>query len=121
MQENLRLNHLTIITFQLELLLSTHTQNGLAESLIKCLQLIARPILMRTKFPSSCLAYAILHVVVIIRTRPTAYHKYSLLQLIFGRELDISHLKIFSFVLYVPIVPPQRTKMDPQRKLKIYV
>ena len=28
-----------------------HTQNGLAESLIKRLQLIARPLIMRTKIP----------------------------------------------------------------------
>ena len=30
-----------------------HIQNGLAESLIKHLQLIARPLLMKTKFPTS--------------------------------------------------------------------
>ena len=30
-----------------------HTQNGLAESFIKRLQLIARPLLMRTKLPTS--------------------------------------------------------------------
>ena len=30
-----------------------HTQNGLSESLIKCLQLIARPLLMKTKLPTS--------------------------------------------------------------------
>ena len=29
-----------------------HTQNGLAESLIKCLQLIARPLLMKSKLPT---------------------------------------------------------------------
>ena len=30
-----------------------HTQNGLAEYLIKHLQLIARPLLMKTKLPTS--------------------------------------------------------------------
>ena len=30
-----------------------HTQNGLTESLIKRLQLIARPLLMKTKLPTS--------------------------------------------------------------------
>ena len=30
-----------------------HTQNGLAKSLIKRLQLIAKPLLMKTKLPSS--------------------------------------------------------------------
>ena len=31
-----------------------HTQNGLAKSLIKCLQLIPRPLLMRSKLPIFC-------------------------------------------------------------------
>ena len=31
----------------------THTQNGLAESLIKRLQIIARPLLMKSKLPVS--------------------------------------------------------------------
>ena len=31
----------------------THTQNGLAESFVKRLQLIARPLLMKTKLPTS--------------------------------------------------------------------
>ena len=30
-----------------------HTQNGLAESLIKCQQLIARSLLMKTRLPTS--------------------------------------------------------------------
>ncbi|CAI0399065.1 unnamed protein product [Linum tenue] len=38
-----------------------HTQNGLAESFIKRLQMIARPLLMRTKLPISCWGHAILH------------------------------------------------------------
>jgi hypothetical protein len=39
----------------------THTQNGLAESFIKRLQLIARPLLMKTKLPVSAWGHAILH------------------------------------------------------------
>ena len=35
------------------LVVHVHTQNGLAESFIKRLQLIARPILIRTKLPIS--------------------------------------------------------------------
>ena len=31
----------------------THTQNGLAESFVKHLQLITRPLLMKTKLPIS--------------------------------------------------------------------
>ena len=45
-----------------------HTQNGLAESLIKRLQLIARPLLMKTKLPASTWGHAIMHAASLIRT-----------------------------------------------------
>ncbi|GKC45257.1 retrovirus-related pol polyprotein from transposon TNT 1-94, partial [Tanacetum coccineum] len=98
-----------------------HIQNGLAESLIKRLQLIARPLIMRTKLPVSMWGHAILHVASLIRMRPSANHKYSPIQLAFGQEPDISHLRIFGCAVYVPIAPPQRTKIGPQRRLGIYV
>ena len=34
---------------------------------------------------------------------------------------NITHLRIFGCAVYVPIAPPQRTKMGPQRRLGIYV
>ncbi|KAK1406586.1 hypothetical protein QVD17_42024 [Tagetes erecta] len=98
-----------------------HTQNGLAESLIKRLQLIARPLIMRTKLPVSIWGHAILHAGSLIRIRPTANHKYSPIQLVSGQEPNVSHLRIFGCAVYVPIAPPQRTKMGPQRRLGIYV
>ena len=98
-----------------------HTQNGLAESLIKRLQWIARPLLMRSKLPSSAWGHAIVHAASLIRLRPSAYHKYSPLQLVSGREPNISHLRVFGCAVYVPIAPPQRTKMGPQRRMGIYV
>ena len=55
----------------------THTQNGLAESLIKRCQLIARPLLLRTKLPLSAWGHDILHVVALIRIRPTTNHECS--------------------------------------------
>ena len=98
-----------------------HTQNGLAESFIKRLQLIARPLLMRAKLPISVWGHVILHAASLVRIRSVAYHKYSPLQLAYGHEPNISHLRIFRCVVYVPIAPPQRTKMGPQRRLGIYV
>ena len=98
-----------------------HTQNGLAESFIKRLQLIARPILMRTKLPISAWGHAIMHAAALVRIRPTSYQKYSPSQLVFGQEPNITHLRIFGCAVYVPIAPPQRTKMGPQRRLGIYV
>ena len=44
----------------------THTQNRLVESLIKCLQLIVRPLLLRTKLSLSTWGHAILHVATLI-------------------------------------------------------
>lgn len=98
-----------------------HTQNGLAESLIKRLQLIARPLLLRAKLPISVWGHAILHAANIIRIRPSAYHKQSPQELVLGQVPNISHLKVFGCAVYVPISPPQRNKMGPQRRIGIYV
>jgi len=83
-----------------------HTQNDLAESLIKRLQLIARPMLMRTKLTISLWGHAILHVASLVRIRHISYHKVSPLQFAFGYEKNISHLRIFGCAVYVPIAPP---------------
>ena len=98
-----------------------HTQNGLAESFIKRLQLIARPLLMKSKLPISCWGHAILHAAALIRIRPTSYNKTFPLQFVFGHIPNISHIRIFECAVYVIIAPPQRTKMGYQRKLRIYI
>ncbi|KAJ9536411.1 hypothetical protein OSB04_un000403 [Centaurea solstitialis] len=98
-----------------------HTQNGLAELLIKRLQMIARPMIMKSKLPVSAWGHAILHAATLIRIRPTSYNASSPLKTVFGQEPNISHLRIFGCAVYVPIAPPQRTKMGPQRRLGIYV
>ena len=68
----------------------THTQNGLTE-LIKCLQLIARPLLMKTKLSTSAWGHAIMHAASLVRIQPIAYHEYSLSQLVLGKQPNISH------------------------------
>ena len=99
----------------------THTQNGLVESLIKCLQLITRPLLMKTKLPTLGWGHAIMHAANLVHIRPTAYHEYSPFQLVLGKPPNISHIRIFGCAIYVPITPTHRTKMGPQRILGIYV
>ena len=47
--------------------------------------MIARPLLMKTKLPISAWGHAILHATSLVRIRPTVYHKYSPLQLVFGQ------------------------------------
>jgi len=54
-----------------------HTQNGLAESLIKRIKLIARPLLQNCKLPTSCWGHAVLHATDLIQIRPTAYNTVS--------------------------------------------
>ena len=55
-----------------------HTQNGLAESLIKRLQTIARLMLLKTKLPTSVWGHSILHATTLIRIRLTVCNSYSL-------------------------------------------
>ena len=84
----------------------THTQNGLAKSLIKRLQLIARPLLLRTKLSLSAWGHAILHATTLIRIRLITNHDCSPLQLALGSQPNVSHFRIFGCVVYVPIALP---------------
>ena len=76
---------------------------------------------MRTKLPISIWGHAILHVAALVQIRPSADNEYSPLQMTYGQVPNLSHLRIFGCAVYVPITPPQRTKMGPQRRLGIYV
>ena len=69
-----------------------HSQNGLAESFIKLLQLIAIPLLLKSKLPLSAWGHAIIHAANLIHLRPTANHDLSPLQLAKGYQPNISHL-----------------------------
>ena len=98
-----------------------HTQNGLVEFLIKCIKLIVRSLLQHSDLLISYWGHAVLHVVALIQIQPTTYHDYPPLQIVHGKELNISHLRISGCVVYVPISPPQRTSMGPQRNIGIYI
>jgi transposase InsO family protein len=78
-----------------------HTQNGLAESLIKRIKLIARPLLMNCKLLTSCWGNAVLHAVDLVQLRPTTYHDTSPMQLVHGNPTSISHLRKFRCVVYI--------------------
>ena len=62
-----------------------------------------------------------MHVVALICIWSTTYHEYFPLQLILGKQPNISYLWTFGCAVYVPIAPTQSTKMGPQRILGIYV
>jgi hypothetical protein len=69
-----------------------HTQNGLAESLIKRIKLIARHLLHNCNLPITCWGHAVLHAADLIQLQPTVYHNVSPLYLIHGNTSSISHL-----------------------------
>ena len=69
----------------------------------------------------SVLGHAILHATTLIQIRPTANHDCSPLQLVLGSQPHVSHFRIFSCAIYVPIAPPQRSKLERQCRLGIYV
>jgi len=50
----------------------------------KRLKLVPRSLLMRANLPMDTWGYAILHVALLIHIKLTSYHKYSIVQLVFG-------------------------------------
>jgi hypothetical protein len=54
-----------------------HTHNGLAESLIKRIKLIARSLLQNCNLPTSCWGQTVLRTGDLIQLHPTAYHRAS--------------------------------------------
>jgi hypothetical protein len=51
-----------------------HTQNGLAESLIKRIKLIAKPLLQGCNLPTFCWGHAVLHAADLVQLCSTTYH-----------------------------------------------
>ena len=84
-----------------------HTENGLIELFIKYLQLIAKPLLVRTKLLVLAYGHAILHVEALVCIKLISYHKFFILHMAFSQQPNIYHFKIFESVIYVLISPPQ--------------
>ena len=78
-------------------------------------------LVIRTKFPIATWGYAMLHATMLVRLKPVATQPYSTIQLVTGYEPYISHLRVFSCAVYVPILLPLRIKIGLQRRMRIYV
>jgi hypothetical protein len=90
-----------------------HTQNGLVESLIKRIKLIARPLLHNYNLPITYWGHTVFHSADLIQLRPTTYHSTSPLYLVCGNAPSISHLRKVGCTVYALISPPERTLMGP--------
>jgi hypothetical protein len=93
----------------------------LAESLIRRIKLIARPLLQDCNLPTSCWGHVVLHAADLGQLRSTAYHTTSPVKLVRGNQPSIYHLQKFRCVIYTPISPPKQTSMGLHMKLGIYV
>ena len=98
-----------------------YSQNGLAKSFVKRLQLINRPLLLNTKLPLSIWEHAIIHAMNLICLCLTANQDLSPIQLVLDYQPNISHLHIFCCTIYVPLAPTHRTKLCLERHPNIYV
>lgn len=87
-----------------------HFQNGIAESFIKRLQLIARPILMHSNLPTSSWGHALLHAASLVRYRPSAYNSLTPHHLAYGVVPDVSHLKKFGCEVLIQSMGPKELR-----------
>lgn len=98
-----------------------HFQKGIAKSLIKPLQMIARSLLMTTNLPASGWGHANTHANALVRYRPSAFNTQTPHHLAFGTTPDVTHLQTFGCQVLVPILGPKRKKMGPQHQHGIHV
>jgi len=95
-----------------------HTQNRLAESLLKCLKLVVRPLLMRVNLPMATWGYAILHAAILIPSSLQVITNTLLCNYVLVSNLIFI---IFRCTIYVPISPLKVIMMGSQRRLRIYL
>lgn len=98
-----------------------YAHNTSAESFVRQIQMIARPMLLRSNLPLSCWGHAVLHAGNLIRYRPSAGNGLSPYELVHGFPPSVDHLKVFGSAVYVPIPPLKRTKLGPRRQQAIYI
>jgi transposase InsO family protein len=84
-----------------------HTQNGLAESLIKGIKLIAMLLLQGCNLPTSLWGHVVLHTADLVQLCLTTYHTTSPLQFVHEDQPSISHPRKFRCVVYTPISLPK--------------
>jgi hypothetical protein len=98
-----------------------HTQNSLAEPLIKRIKLITIPLLQSYNLPTFYWGHVVLHATDLVQLRLTTYHTTSPLHLVRVDQPSISHMQKFGCVVYTLISPPKQTSMGCHRRMGIYM
>lgn len=83
-----------------------HSQNGLAKTFIKKLQLSARPLLIHAHLPSSTWGHAILHATALLCLCPTLLNVHTPHELLSGQPPNVAHLRIFGCQVWIPVPEP---------------
>lgn len=98
-----------------------HSQNGLAETFIKKLQLVSRPLPLHAKLPDSLWGHAVLHAATLLRLRPTLLNQQTPYEPLASRPPNITHLRVFRCQIWVPVPEPQRKTIGPHGSKAIYL
>ena len=98
-----------------------HSQNDLAETHIKKIQLVVRPMLIHAKLPSSLWGHAVLHAAALLRLRPTLLHTQIPLELVSGKMPNVFHLRTFGCRVWVPVSEPQLKTIGTHHLEGIYI
>lgn len=98
-----------------------HAHNTGAENMVKQIQMVARPMLLRSNLPVSCWGHAVLHASDLLQYHSSSNSTQTPYQHLNGFAPDLSHLRTFGSAVYVPIPPNKRSKFDPKRQLGIYI
>ena len=92
-----------------------HAQNGLAEVLVKKIQLITRPLILHAHLPSSIWGHVVLRTVALLHLRPTLINVQTPYELLSGRPPNVSHIRVFGCQVWVPISEPKCHIIGPHR------
>jgi hypothetical protein len=93
-----------------------HFQNGIAESLIKRIQMVARPLLMQANLPALAWGHAELHAKALLQYGPYALNDSTPHHVAFATKPSVTHIRVFGCQVLVPRLGPKLSKIGLKRQ-----
>ena len=101
---------------------ATPQQNGVSERKNRDLLEKTRSLLFQMNVPKKYLSYAVLTATYIINRLPTrVLNGKSPWQVLKGRDINLSHLRVFGCSCYVRVQPKDRDKLDPKAVKMVFL